>query len=248
METGIGLQFQELSKFTNTHFGLFFSRVIERWDKATDAARLHPIPKNLESRVGIQGLRFSTMPSCGRVQFTSRERPDFMLQVQPDRIGFNWRQQRDRDYPRFSECYRQFLEELAEFRQFVADEELGRFVPEIAEVIYVNQVEVSEGLVAGEALDRLFNDVSVGAPSMPPPVSFKWSCSYNFHGEMGKSLFELENPSEREIFFRNIGRCRCEGEPDVTVKDSIDSAHEIAIDTFVRLTTDDARKKWGQGQ
>lgn len=188
------------------------------------------------------------MPSCGRVQFTSRNRPDFMLQVQPDRIGFNWRQQKDRGYPRFNECCRLFLDELAVFRRFVVDEDLGRFIPEVAEVIYVNKAEAPEDLSAGEVFDRLFNDVSLGSPSMPVPVSFKWSCSYSFHGDTGKSLFEIENASEREIFFRNIGRSRCENERDETVKDSVRVAHEIAIDAFIRLTTDDARKKWGQGQ
>ncbi len=244
VETGIGLQFKELPGFKNIHFGRLFTKLQDRWNTADDAPRWHPIPKNLAVNVPITGFTFTTNPSCNRVQFRSKDRPDIMFQVQPDRIGFNWRGVDDRPYPRFDENFQVFKDDLESFKEFLGEEELGPLVPDVAEVVYVNRVVAIEGHDLSTMASETFVEIGSPVAGLPSPTTFSYRRLYSLDDNRSSISFSADTVSETEMVFRAIGRCRCD--PESSIENVISRAHELAVDAFVKHTTPEVQKKWGR--
>lgn len=145
VETILGLQFEPLLKFRSHHFGWFWSESLKAsgWEPVGDD---RPLPKYTE-RFGDAQLRLSTaapvsgVPSL-RMKLRHPER-SLVLQIQPDKLYLTWGRSGP-ETPSYSDI-RPVLDELIRyFEGFAADSGLGKVVPNLWEVCYINRIPRGE--------------------------------------------------------------------------------------------------------
>lgn len=111
---------------------------------------------------------------------------DFLVQLQPDFFGFNWRR-RGQSYPRFDAVFPRFQENLAKFVKFIADFGLGQFIPLGYELSYINNVARGEGWNGVDDFHHLYPDIAwrTGKRFLPPPIALNWSATFVMPANQG---------------------------------------------------------------
>jgi uncharacterized protein (TIGR04255 family) len=193
-----------------------------------------------------------TGPSSPRFWLQTEDRAG-LLQVQPDRIAYNWRKAPgDFPYPRYEQIRRTFFEMYDIFSATCAEQ--GREpVPTWCEVTYINPIEVAAGvdyLDLATILRRLqaFDLLDLGTP-------------------------EDANFNERYVLMRNgdpYGRFYVSAVPSVRVFDEVklvlltltargvanpaspegvvafvDEGRSLIVNGFKAMTTDAMHREWG---
>lgn len=213
------------------------------------------LPRMMEP--GLPSFSISVGAPLPRFWFVSED--GFRLvQVQEDRVAFNWRGLgRKAQYPRYGTLRAEFAEHL---------EVLGEIVPELrgaglhadfCELTYVNELEapVSTGghppldaiLRVAQSLDR--------TDFLPPTDSEEWTGRWTIRDEEGEPAGRLTaaaQPASRQWDQRPIYLLTMTGilPRDVAGDDAIfkqfDLAHEWIVRGFADLTTKEMHDRWGR--
>jgi len=141
IEVALSVQFEPLSGFRTSHFGLLWSDFRRQFPRTEE----HPPRPPVIDQFGIRrapkmDVRVEValpVPQCRFLNDTGTE----LIQIQQDRFVHNWRKVGAGDeYPRYESVKRRFEQELGVFRQFLAREDLGELVPNQCEITYVNHI------------------------------------------------------------------------------------------------------------
>lgn len=261
IETATSVQFKQIQGFGNVHLGLFWSRHQDDFPYVNDAdpiATQHESfgtpQQNLPSRPRIQ---FGSNPNA-RLQMMSQDQRE-MLQLQSNRIVYNWRRiKQDDQYPRWSHTKPQLIRYWTDFTDFLSDLSTGPVQPDQWEVIYVNHF--IKGLDWNSARDwQHILPGLIGNTDMIHGGNLE-SLSGNFHILLDNNAGRLhidaglgyrndpEADSPTEVLTLQL-TARGPIDPDdsdTSLNDGLELGHAAIVNNFAAITSEDAQQKWGQ--
>lgn len=256
VETVLGVQFDRLRGFCNGHLGAFWKTLDAReWPSATDAP---PLPPQFERFIRevqwVKGLQihFSQDPSS-RLQIRNRDN-DRMIQVQRDRLHFNWLGQTGADYPRYEKVREEFASVLRRFMEFVRAEGLGPFCANQWEVTYLNHIP--KGTIWNTPRDWGFFSPLGAVPSIPGLVegeSFAGEWHFVIPENRGRLHIKWEHgiKSETEpnevvvLTFTARGPLENAIDDANLILEGLDLGRKTIVESFARLMNEDANEYWG---
>ena len=235
VELVIGAQFNA-PIFSNEFIYDYYQTIKEEFPKIQENS---PLPFIIESTVSPSESRI--LQGFHSRRFFINKDGNKLLQLQPDRILFNWRKNTQlEEYPSFSVI-------LNQFELFI--ESISKFIPDIIERI--NQLEVT-------FVDKIFIDTfgssSIKLDRIFSPIKFSdvvktIRCNIAFpHEEIkGNLIFDLKsgnnNADNRRILISET-TCRGMKNEGETISEWYHRAHEILLDFFIHLFTDEAINHW----
>jgi uncharacterized protein (TIGR04255 family) len=257
-EVALSIQFDPLTGLQIHHFGLLWNEFRTRFPKVETHP---PIDRTIEtfqrepvvrSPVSFELVNPYMEPRVWFVAATGNE----LLQVQRDRFVVNWRRVNpDDQYPRYRHARSMLEQEYAVFEKFVADQKLGKIVPNQCEVTYINQIQQCPVWDKHSQVGHVLN---VMAPefrdeSLPTPEQFRFSAKY-IMGPMDAPVGRLHldfqpafrTADRKPIFAMNLtARGKPMGTGFAGAMAFIDLAREDIVRGFRALTTSQMHKEWG---
>jgi uncharacterized protein (TIGR04255 family) len=244
-EVSIGLQFQPLERLKIPHFGLFWERIREQFPLVEHAPPI--VGKSQESS------EWFPLP---RVWFIDKSDSQ-LLQLQADRINFNWRFREGADpYPRFEVIATQYFGLLEALEKFLGEADIGVILPTAVELTYVNLFDRGKEWNSTEDFPTLFKDMlwEGGRPRfLPYPSKMSWAISFELPNQQGTLSARLK-PGVRIADDQEIMQLEMVASYPIIKDVSLESlkswyemAHEWIVKGFDDLTRPEAQEKfWGR--
>ena len=250
-EVVIGFQFNAQG-FLPTHFGLFYERVRSHYPSVQTLPAVSTVPGGLP----FAFLGGSQWP---RVLFVAADDCS-LIQLQTDRLYFNWRRKPHKpEYPHYEQVREKFGEVYTNFTEF-AKSEFGVCAPRVSEIIYVNQI-TQQNSGFGQDLDiggvfRAWNS-DVG-PEWPHAVKeLAFNAQYPLvkaegtalEGVLTVNMTSGRDPQGSPVARLEIG---ASGNINDASTDAVlafhDLGHAAIVNAFAAITSDEAHQKWGRYQ
>lgn len=146
-EVALSIQFQALGELRAVHLGSFWERLGKQEFPLVEEQP--PMPKaverfNVARQFVVPQFEILNMAPMQRSVFISTTGTE-IVQVQKDRLTFNWRKRLPSDvYPRYEHIEAKFLHFSGIFETFLKDEKLGTISVDQAEVTYVNHIPMTD--------------------------------------------------------------------------------------------------------
>jgi len=258
VETVLGVQFDRLPSFKIAHLGAFWNTLdTDEWPLALDAPLLPPqfeqFDKTAPWAKGFH-LQLTQGPTC-RLQIKNNA-GDRMIQLQNDRLHFNWLGESGDPYPRYDEVRKGFDWALNKFREFVGQQNLGDLQPNQWEVTYLNHIP--QGSVWNTPKDWNFFRPLAGVFTVDGLVegeSFGGEWHFvipdrrgRLHVQWNYGLKSVDNEAQNEVVrldFTARGPIENNGDELQPVSDGLDLGRKTIVASFKELMSDDANKHWG---
>jgi uncharacterized protein (TIGR04255 family) len=256
VELVLGVQFSPLTRLTSGHFGLFWKSLGEDWTEAEDAP---PIEDQFELfdrprwRTAT-GLQFRLEPVLRPGRFILRHKSqDRLLQIQATRFHLNWRK-REGFYPSYKQLIGEFEAMWAQFETFVKQANLGPLILNQWELTYIDAFPAGEEwktpadwsqLLPG-LFGPLFSTDSLGI--VLEHRAAEWS--YEIVPKRGRLHLaagpgQVGDSRQDALLLRTTARGPIGKEGVATFRAGLDLGHEVAVGAFLRIVSDDAKKRWG---
>lgn len=211
------------------------------------------LPRMMEPE--MQSFSISVGAPLPRFWFVSED--GFRLvQVQEDRVAFNWRSlDRDALYPRYEKLRTEFADHLELIGEVVPELEGEGLRADFCELTYVNELE-PPGLTANhpplEAILRIAQPLD-DADFLPPPDTAEWTGRWTIQDAEGEAAGRLtaaaqaasRQRDQRPIYLLTMtGVLPGEVAGSDAVLEQLDLAHEWIVRGFADLTTKDMHDQW----
>jgi uncharacterized protein (TIGR04255 family) len=150
-EVALSVQTEPIKGLTTPFLGLFWQEIRNSYPKVEVQPALDPVIEQFgEPTPAVQrGLRILDAVETPRCWFISAD-DQTLVQLQQDRMAYNWRARPGALYPRYSSLRPAFEAHFKQLIAFVAREQLGDVVPNQCEVSYVNHISPDEWGSRGE--------------------------------------------------------------------------------------------------
>ncbi len=260
VETVLGVQFDRLPGLTNAHLGAFWRSLdVSTWPIVSDAPLLAPQFERFEeaARWAAKSIQWRVTDDLGcRLQIKNKNN-DRMIQLQYDRLHFNWLGQDGKTYPRYHEVRKGFQEVLLEFKKFVDREKLGSFRPNQWEVTYVNHIP--KGTVWNSVAEWEFFAPLVAVPTVAGLIegeSFSGEWHFiipNQHGRLHvrweharKSTNGKDSPELVRLTLTARGPVApvTDQEINSAIFNGLDLGRETIVRSFKQFMSSDSNKYW----
>jgi uncharacterized protein (TIGR04255 family) len=142
VEQAISVIFERLPGFSIVDYGLFWQDISAELPNVAHLPTLDKSVEHFDEMVSSAHFQLVNSTPLPRGMF-SNERGE-LVQLQPDRFGFNWAKQGDAPYPRSEPMMKRFEELYAQFVAFVKRRELGEIVLSQCELTNFNILPVAE--------------------------------------------------------------------------------------------------------
>jgi uncharacterized protein (TIGR04255 family) len=240
-EVVCGIRYDPPQNFTLPHIGLLWNKFRGDYPEVQHAAPL----VSVHGELLLDKVTGAPLP---RIWFINRQ-GNQLIQFQPDRIYFNWRQRED-TYPRYEYVILKFEEVLETLQAFFEEFQLGEFTPVECELTYINHIPKKAEHELGEELERIFKDFLWNQPPrfLPNPVDISWNLKFALPEKRGGLTATIKRAKLIEgnvpIFVldftaRGIGISK----DRAGIRDWFDTAHEWIVWGFADLTTDTIQKE-----
>lgn len=249
-EVVCGVQFAELKHWHSQHFGLFWTSLKDTFPLVEEK---QPIGPAIEGPLGPAAPpRIEFMSNVlPRVWFQD-ENKSMLLQIQSDRMLFNWRKtEREKKYPSFDVVIAEFEKYFAQFRNFVAKNNIGDVVAKQYEVTYVNHITRANGLekFSHDVIfsDHMRNESNTRFLGPTESIDLKWT--YELPNSWGRlfaqaqTAFLLEN-NEQIIRFEITARGWPISGEEKARSDWFQLAHDWITRGFADMTRPEAHEIW----
>lgn len=240
VEVAIGVRFKPLPRFTSAYFGKF-------WALNPEYVDAQDFPPLIES-VTAELLQ---LPPLRRVFLTTADN-NFLIQLQSDFFGHNWRKGKPTDeYPSFEQAKARFINKWANFQKFVGDHKLGDLQLARYEVTYVNHFVDQPGAFP-LAIDKYSPVLKLRSPSpeyfLPLAKSLLAQIDFEIPDNRGTLLVSFKQgvrqPDGAEVMQVDL-TARTGAKPDGSdLLDWLEIAHEWIVRGFTDLTSEEAHKLW----
>lgn len=260
-EVVLALAFEELVGFSAGHLGLLWDRFRTSYPRVED----HP-PLDLHVEIDPGGDQMQKPPS---IEFLTKLRvrcwflnPDGtqLIQAQSDMFAHNWRKQgtEGASYPRYANVRESFLREVIVFNHFLSDLGLGKIVPRVCELTYVNHLRSRGGVSPHASLAEFITLFRQPEKRyfLPPAEDGRLSVRFpildntGFLGRLNVSLQPayVIQPKEPILNLALVAR----GKPREKTIDGamafFDLAHEWIVRGFTEITTPEMQAVWGRSR
>ncbi len=254
IETVMGVEFVPIEGWSIPHFGLFWERLRSRLPRV----EVHPPIASLVETVGQlapqPGTRIEfAQPGEVRCWFLNAD-GSHLVQIQNDRLIFNWRKRGNEAYPGFEEVVRpSFVDYWSSFIDFVSSERLPEPKVIQCELSYVNHIHKGEGWSTICEWRDVFGVIASpdNAVLLHNPESVAFSCAYLLPENRGRLRVEAKHAvrkqdGEETIALSVVSR----GRPDSSTLDAIldwfDVGRNWVVQGFADITTEAMHKRWGR--
>lgn len=257
IETATSVQFIQLSRLSNAQVALFWDQKLRsEYPEHTYTGSITPQSEQFSElprkRPQFPMLKVGSFPPA-RLQMMSEDNYR-MVQMQNDRLVFNWRRLDKGVYPRWKETREKFCDTLSKFREFLKEERIGELKPNQWEVTYVNHFLAGEdwkssddwvGLVpgligAGLKMPQLEQEsLSVGIHLEIKPRKGR------LHIELNHGFMSTEDVETEILTLQLVARGPIESEDETELMDGLDLGRSVIVRAFFELTGAEAHKRWG---
>jgi uncharacterized protein (TIGR04255 family) len=256
-ELVLGAQFSPLTKLTTGHFGLFWKSLGADWNEPSDAP---PLDDQFElfdqprwgqlPRLQLQ-LEPVRMPGRFLVTHIDTQRK---IQVQASRFHLNWRRGNG-FYPSYRKLISEFETGFRGFEVFAAEVGLGGVSINQWELTYVDafpQGEYWETPSDWSAfLPGLFGTLRAADGLVLESRVAEWS--YEISSKQGRLyiaalLGRTPDGSKPALLLQTTARGPVGKSGAPNLRAGLDLGHQVALDTFLRVTSDEVKTRWGKSK
>lgn len=254
VERVIGIQFEELPFYTNSHAGWFWKGgyLEADWDKITTAPAIEDrmeIFDEKQSRIAPSNFRVFNRPPPERSQIV-RASDGRMIQIQNTRFLLNWNKHETSEYLDFPEMLSEFNDLLAKFREFVRS--AGNIELKINqwEITYFNNIPRGELWATVSDWQKLFPGlffpIGKHQESQLNSISAKWSVNLPSNaGRLHLDLQRATNVRTNQDLIRLELTARGPAKDQSSYEAGINIGHKAIVETFKDMTSETAHKIWG---
>ena len=256
VELVLGVQFSPLTKLTAGHFGLFWKELASDWTDPADGLLLGDQFELFErpqwtAPVGLQ-LRLESAPLPGRF-LLGHASGDRLLQLQATRFHLNWRK-RGEFYPSYKRLVSEFEDMWSCFTAFAEKTSLGKLVLNQWELTYIDAFPKDEYWRTpadwSDFLPALFSKLfpTDSLDIVLEHRAAEWSYEIqpkrgrlHISAQSGRSQGDKRDALLLQMTARGpIGKGGAE-----TLRTGLDWGHDAVVGVFLRVTSDEAKKRWG---
>lgn len=256
VELVLGAQFSPLTKLTSGHFGLFWKDLGEDWTESGDGPpledqfELFDRPK-WSTATGLQ-LRLEPIRFPGRFTLGHKTN-DRLLQIQASRFHLNWRKRED-FYPSYTRLIAEFEEMFAKFSAFTEKNGLGPVAVNQWEMTYIDAFPKDQYWTTpvdwATFLPGLFGPLfpTEGLGIVLEHRAAEWS--YEIESKQGR-LHIAAGPGRAGEDKRDAVLLQMTARGPVgkggaeTLRAGFDRGHAAALGAFLRVTSEEVKKRWG---
>ena len=255
VEMILGVQFSPLTKLTAGHFGIFWRDFGEDWIEPADAPLIDDQfelfdPAKWSTPGGLH-LRLEPVRLPGRFTL-GHKGGDRLVQLQATRFHLNWRK-REQFYPSYKRLISEFEGMFSRFTGRAEKLGLGPVAVNQWELTYIDAFHQEEYWTTpadwADILPGLFGPLfpTEGAGVALERRTAEWS--YEIQPRRGR-LHVAAGPGrvggeERDALLLQMTARGPVGKGGVeTLRAGLDLGHDIAFETFLRVTSEVAKKKW----
>lgn len=255
VEQAITLMFAPIEGFTIGDIGLFWERVRDKFPVCQAMDRLKPAIESFGNERSFH-ITLSSAVEVPRAVFRSEEANE-LLQLQSDRFTYNWMRSEKSEYPRHKKTTARFWQLFSLFEKFLADRGLSGPKFQQCELINVNIAPLREfGGTYASALG-IFSSLST-VPIWPERIELEAATIQTHYvlksddgAPVGRLHFEV-NPvtdassGEEALRFDLVARGSMSPLDRRSAERFFSEARDYINTAFLRLTTDEARRAWGE--
>lgn len=239
-----GIHFQALRGFLAPHLGLLWETFREDgFEKLQEAPPLPPTPRQFDPS------ELPLVPPLPRVWYVSED-DERLIQVQRDRLLFNWRRTPDSVYPGFDTVFEAFCKHLKTFHTFLRAFELGELKPVELELTYVNHLQPGPTWRELGDVGKVFVDFAWRS-SAQSPVEINYRNAVPLADVRGLLVAAVRSarraPDDAPILmFELSAKGAPDGDDDLLdgVERWFRGAHAAVNGAFERMTTQEVRAEW----
>jgi len=254
-EVVLSAQFAPLANLKIVHFGDFWNEIKSEFPITEHKSKL---PKQVEGsgmveRSGPQ-LQIITDAEIPRFWFQNNEQ-DWLIQVQNDRFIVNWiKKDKTFSYPRYKTVLDTFKKYFKLFRNYAEKNDLGEFLFDQCEVVYINTIISGEGWNQHGEADQIVRVLNLQSEPTVNPEAEDVSLTLRYplihdSNQVGRLYVELGPRFRRSANrpgyeLRLTARGKPIGEREAGVRKFFDLGHECIVRTFDAITTSKMRAIW----
>jgi len=235
-----GVRFSPINSLKIPHYGLFWKDVYDDFPTSQHASPLGDLSERIEP---------SGFP-LPRVWLVSQSE-NTLLQLQNDRILFNWRRIGDDDeYPRFEYVYESFNKYAELFQEFLESNDLGQIEPVECELTYINHIVEGEGWQTAAEIGQIMRDViwTSDKEILPEPETINWQGTFRFPDDKGSLNVTLRQgirkTDNKKLFMLEFNAKGIEQNKSLhELKSWYEMAHEWIVKGFADLTSSEIQAK-----
>ena len=245
IEVVYGVRFTPLQSWRLGHVGAFWQKVVDEFPRCE-----HAIP--------ITGPDFvdpATSLPIPRVWLISSA-DDRLVQLQSGRFLFNWRRREGTGpYPRYQTLSKRFFDLFQDFRNFLAENQLGELDVLEYELTYFNHIFEQEGWTFPDHIGRVVEHLAWERELhafLPPPISTNWQATFQFLEGPGTLTVKLNTARHRKeekdlLVLELSARGRPTDAPLANLQTWFSQSHRWIVCGFEDLASDEAQKVlWGK--
>jgi uncharacterized protein (TIGR04255 family) len=235
IEVVIGAQFDgKVFNYKN-----IFDYYNQKKDEFTKIEANPPLPSTLENFESQSITKI--LSGFNSRYFFINDANNKLIQLQPDRLLYNWRKTENKiEYPHFDSVYGEFKKVLNELEGlYNIKEKINQL-----EVTYFDHIYIDDLGMKDYELDKIFNFWNFGKSlknfenrlTIPQP---EINGNLNFMFQSGTKKDDKKKLIATEMTCRGIIT------KEQTLDEWYNKSHDILLDFFLELTTDEIQQKWG---
>jgi uncharacterized protein (TIGR04255 family) len=171
-EAVLSLQFNPIQQLRGPLVGIFWAGIRDQMPGLSEQPALPPMFETFGGSPAAAQMDLSGLfgPPQIRYWFESLD-GTYLLQLQQDRLIFNWRKRDEQaEYPRYASFRQQFADWVAILADFLQEQDLPAILPNQCEVTYINNIAHLDGAKTHEHLERLTPLWSAAAATNLPGI------------------------------------------------------------------------------
>lgn len=258
-EMVLSTQFDPIDGFSSGHQGLFWAQIQADYPNAQDAALIDPVPERFTAGIEKRphrGIQIRPAPTGTRLQLIDSSQSR-MIQIQDNRLVFNWRKIGNAEYPRWAVILDEYTRIFKEFEKFLSRHGFTELRVNQWEVTYLNHLikgaewnspndwnEIVPGLVGNTGVS---GDL-MQTESLAHRYKFlSTKAQARLHVELVHGFVQDDAENDNEALILKFV-ARGPAEPSVTpsLADGFNHGHEMIVTAFDALTSAKAHKFWGK--
>ncbi len=257
VETVLGVQFASLQGLTGAHLGKFWTELGRDWPKVVEAPSIqdqfetfNTLPQFVPPGVPVL-IPLSPFSLGPRLQITNGV-GDRMIQVQSTRFHYNWQKAGER-YPSYRKVREEFDAFFARFQAFITQGGMGELIPNQWEISYIDFIPKGELWKAPDEWSRilpgLFGPFGATERVRLETMSGEWH--YEIPHQFGRlhiapAIGKVRARDELGLILNMTARGPIGKESSLELSQGLDLGHEVIVQSFLDITSDEIQKAWGR--
>ena len=157
-EVALSIQFNPLAKLSSIHSGILWQSFRDEYPHVTEQPPLPPVFETFgegPTMAPVPTLQMLSALPMPRYWFVAAN-DTHLVQIQQDRVIYNWRQTKADDvYPRYESLREKFEKAVQAFEGFLKEGQLGEMKPTQCEVTYLNFIQLEDGVDTRQVVERI---------------------------------------------------------------------------------------------